>query len=552
MEGTRMRCAIASISIMVLSRILLAEDRAHLGFSFPTGNQPARWDGSYLGQGYSIIAPAGGTRLRIATGPGHPEETATYITPGMTRGSGAIPDWHNSGGNASRNGQSSQIGPAAPTILWSGGRFSNVGWLPIIEGNRLFTVRLTSFPGCGAGAGPVVASDLETGAELWVTDLPCVGGGDWFPWVGGVKNGRVFASRAGSDGTPFGKLYALDAVTGSILWQSIEDVDAGAYDGIVFAPNGDPIVGGFQDLWRINALNGATVWNSSRVCSVSGSCGPAVFGSAAYVADAAPGFNHVIKRYDLATGAFMYQSSLMPGFTIQQSPMVGPDGTIYLARTQNNPAVDFFYSLHDSGIAISINWSVAAGWATTAEFAVGPDGSIYMLAPGNEIHRLDAMTGATLDASAPIPAQFPGPRMVVDPQGKLFVGQRGNGDGRLYSFDADLTARWDIPVGNINIGGPSMGQDGTLIVCNSGTDVRAFRTTCTCQLYGDIAPTGGDCNVDVGDVLAVLDGFAGIVPWDALADISPCGGDGNVDVGDVLAVLDSFAAAYACPHPCPP
>ena len=77
-------------------------------------------------------------------------------------------------------------------------------------------------------------------------------------------------------------------------------------------------------------------------------------------------------------------------------------------------------------------------------------------------------------------------------------------------------------------------------------------TACTCQLYGDIAPTGGDCNVDVGDVLAVLDGFAGIVPWDALADISPCGGDGNVDVGDVLAVLDSFAAAYACPHPCPP
>ncbi len=34
---------------------------------------------------------------------------------------------------------------------------------------------------------------------------------------------------------------------------------------------------------------------------------------------------------------------------------------------------------------------------------------------------------------------------------------------------------------------------------------------------------------------------------DAEADIAPCGGDGNVDVGDVLATLSAFAGENLCP-----
>ncbi len=77
--------------------------------------------------------------------------------------------------------------------------------------------------------------------------------------------------------------------------------------------------------------------------------------------------------------------------------------------------------------------------------------------------------------------------------------------------------------------------------------------TCTsCQLYADLSPPGGDCNVDVGDILCSLDCFSGVPPCSDVGDISPCGGDGFCDVGDVLAALDSFAGIYACPHPCPP
>jgi len=56
--------------------------------------------------------------------------------------------------------------------------------------------------------------------------------------------------------------------------------------------------------------------------------------------------------------------------------MVEPYGTIYLSRVQNNATVDFFYAINDSGSAMTVRWSRPAQWATTSEFAVGPDGSV--------------------------------------------------------------------------------------------------------------------------------------------------------------------------------
>ena len=76
----------------------------------------------------------------------------------------------------------------------------------------------------------------------------------------------------------------------------------------------------------------------------------------------------------LATGAFQYQSSVMPGFTLQNTPMAGPDGTIYLSRTQNNVITDFFYAFTDTGTALVEKWNVAADWGTASEFTIGKSG----------------------------------------------------------------------------------------------------------------------------------------------------------------------------------
>jgi hypothetical protein len=405
----------------------------------------------------------------------------------------AAGDWTNNGGTPRRDGLSSETGPDAATILWSGGRPSIIAWNPAIEGSRVFLVRQTGFPPGGEPNGsPVVAQDLDTGAELWAKNVPFQTN-DWTTWIAGVNQGKVYASRSGNGASVSQILYALDAATGNVVWTSQGLVDAGPYDGVVFAPNGDLIVGDFNQLWRIRASDGTTAWVSSRVCSVSSSCGGCVYGSAVYVADAVPG-GHAIKRYDLATGAFQYQGPTMPGFTLQNTPMVGRDGTIYLSRTQNNVATDFFYAFADDGAQITEKWHVPAAWSTESEFAIGPDGTVYHLAPGSVIDRLDPATGATMDTSMPITGTGSSqPHLAIDALGNVYASNGNFSDGTLYAFRADLSFRWSVPVTNINIGGPAIGRDGTLVVAGVGTDVRAYRTPRFPTLCAGDGSAGNTC-----------------------------------------------------------
>ena len=66
----------------------------------------------------------------------------------------------------------------------------------------------------------ILSYDLETGVELWRTTLPW--GGDtaleWIAWIGGVNDGRLYASRA-SNLQP-APVQALSVVDGSPLWTS--------------------------------------------------------------------------------------------------------------------------------------------------------------------------------------------------------------------------------------------------------------------------------------------------------------------------------------------
>lgn len=382
-------------------------------------------------------------------------------------------DWTNSGGNAGRNGLTPEIGPTSAQVAWSGARNSLIAWLPVTEGDRVFTVRQAKWPYQQPNDAFVVAHNIVTGQELWSVVLP-YNSGDWTPWIAGVRDGKVYCSRSGNGASVSARMHALDVVDGSTIWVSEAIQDAGPYDGTVFAPNGDLLVGSFQDIWRIDAQDGSTVWHANRVGSVSSSCGGAIHGDAFYVADVVGG-GHAIVRYDLATGARMYQSPTMPGFTLQNTPMVGPDGTIYLCRVQNNPSVDFFYAFTDTGSEFVQKWSIPSFWCTTAEFGIGPDGSVYMLVPGPRLARLDPQDGKILHQTA-ILSGVTSAHIAVDADGKVFYSNSAFATGRLYSFDADLTPRWDLAVANINIGGPAIGRYGTLIVCGVGTDMRAYRT----------------------------------------------------------------------------
>ena len=119
-------------------------------------------------------------------------------------------DWNNSGGNQGRNGQTTEIGPDAPTVLWSGSRSSIIAWQPVIEGSRAFMVRQTSFPPETTGS-PIVCQDLNTGAEKWSWNGDGPGYGS--PIIADFGGVRQLVTITQS------KLVGVDVATGALLWE---------------------------------------------------------------------------------------------------------------------------------------------------------------------------------------------------------------------------------------------------------------------------------------------------------------------------------------------
>ncbi len=445
-------------------------------------------------------------------------------------------NWTNYGGNAQRNGLTGVVGPNAADLLWTNNDdFSLISWMPFIWEGQVFVVREAGFPQDGGPANDtILAYDLQTGVEAWRLTLPFNGdtSQQWIAWIGGVNDGRVYCSRSSND--KFQPITALDTTDGSLLWTSEDATEAWAHDGIVFAPDGDLIVGDFGYVYRINAEDGATVWITPRSCPVSGNCGGAVaVGNDALYIDESEAGGNVLTKLDLATGAVLYSSPVMPGFTDQNSPFVSPDGeTIYFARTQNNDAVDFLYAFEDTGAEFVELWSRPVRWTTSHEHGIAADGSIYTFLENNEFVRLDPSTGDVLNSAGflePIGTSNLSPKTAVDSQGKVYVsnGWASNpaSDGRLWAFNADLSDNlFTLNLDRQNAGGPALGGDGVLVVCDRQA-VYAYKSEIDCP--EDLSGDGFVGQEDLGILLASYDSDAG-------GDID---GDGDTDQADLGALL---------------
>jgi len=424
----------------------------------------------------------------------------------------AAQDWSNQGGGPARNGQSNVVGPTTPQTAWIAPIPSLISWSPFLHDGAVFTVRESGFPQSGGAANETIESfDLATGAPRWSTTLAFGGNTtqQWIAWIAGVHDGRVFASRS-QNGSPQ-PITALDADTGAFLWSSAATQTAFAYDGAVFEPGGDLILGDFNSLKRIRATDGATVWDVPRTCPVSGNCGAALSSTGVFIDEAVVG-GQVLTKRDVATGTVLYQSSLMAGFTDQNAPFTWND-LVFFSRTQNNTNVDNLFAFQDTGSALIELWRTPVRWTTSHEHGVGLDGSIYTFLANNEFVRLDPYTGIVLSSAgvlAPIGTSNLSPKTAIDALGRIYVS---NGwastpatDGRLWAFSADLSQNlFTLNLSRPNQGGPALGGSGELVMCDL-TGVRALRapatTYCTAGTSSNgCAPTiaaSGAADADAG------------------------------------------------------
>ena len=457
-------------------------------------------------------------------------------------GSGSA-NWTNFGGNAQRNGRSGGAGPETDTLLWSNSSdFSIIYWHPVVLEDRVFAIRQSGFPNASGPGDVLVALDLDTGGELWRSIVPY--GGDsnleWIAYVGGADDGRVYAARGGSGRQS--PVHAFDAATGALLWSSTHQTLAGPQDGIVFAPDGDLVVGDNERLARIEATDGSTVWSVPRTCAVSGNCGAALGPNAVFIDEPDPtvDFSQSVAKFDLETGALLYRTQPMAGMSVQNAPFVSIDGeTVYLARTQNNVATDFLFAFEDTGSALVERWNRPIRWTTSHEHGLADDGSIYTFLPDDQFVKLDPATGevlASAGAITPLAASI-SPRTAVGTNGVVYVsnGWANNPalEGRVWAFSGDLSQNlFTLVLDRPNSGGPSLGQDGTLVVADR-VGVRAYRdpgSACPADLDGSGV-------VDGADLAIILAAWGTSGPGDL-------DGSGIVDGADLAIVLAAWG-------PCP-
>lgn len=438
----------------------------------------------------------------------------------------AAADWSNLGGNGSRNGLTPAFGPEAPEVRWTGAPTSLIAWSPCVAGDMLYVVRQTGFVSGGTPFdSPVVAMRVSTGEVLWTFICPFEAD-DWTTVVYGVNGGRVYVGRGGNGSSSSARVRCLDAATGAFLWTSVDEVATGAYDGVVFADDGDPLFASNLDLKRIDAQTGATVWSISRSCSVSGDCGPAIRNGTVYIDEVGPG-GQILTAIDAATGARRYSSSVMSGFLSQNTPFCGANNIVFYPRTQSNQTVDYLYAYRDTGSALEFLWKAPALAGAGSNHAVTADGGLVMVGFNGKLQVRDQETGALRHETAgTVTAQITQSHVAVDGAGRIFYGN-GGFPGTLFSFNADLTPRWSLPMQNLNQGGPVIAADGTLLVSLTGTDMRAYRTA-----PAKCAPADLNCDGLVGaSDLGILLGAWGT----ASADIDGDGATGASDLSLLLA-----------------
>jgi outer membrane protein assembly factor BamB len=408
--------------------------------------------------------------------------------------SAAVAQWQvGVGGVPARHGQSAEVGPHSPTTLWSGPSGTTVSQQHVVDQGIVVTNRMFNI-GDPINGTDIEARDLLTGALLWDVQVLASFGDSWRSRVTGFRDGQVYVTRSGNTNAEY--LYALDPADGSIIWTSVDLMTETSTESVCFAPNGDIITSGVATagarLIRIDKDDGTTVWTTPGTCPTSGGCDPVVFGNRVYMFEASAS-GPKITAVDLATGAKLYSGpGIVGGFIQQVAPFVGPDGTVYAPRTQNNPLTDFLVAYDDTGAALVEKWRTPLGFCAFASFGVGPDGSVYSYSANKEVLRLDPANGNVTGTSPPIPADSFHPRVAIGADGTLYLTNGAFSNGALFAYTPDLDLLWSVPLTNVNVGGPALADGGILVVGGTQKTINTYRCAAYFDAYGaGCAGSGG-------------------------------------------------------------
>lgn len=368
-------------------------------------------------------------------------------------------NWSTTGGNNQRSGLSKITGTTSTaSTYWSVNSATSTAWGNSIYtfGDKFVTSRIVLSP----YTGKVELRNLNTGALIWEKQINAQSR----MYAVGFTEDAVYAHDYFT-----GILYALNISDGSIKWQIASDMFPGN-TGLLFACNGDPIDKGR----RINKYTGTAKWTNNYTIPVGPDGGFCVYGDTYYHWTGSIVTPKKLIAIDMNSGATKYTSADLPGDGDQENDLVvGPDGTIYICRDGG-----MLYAFRDNGSAFVELWSRIPGVVVRG---VGTDGTLYaqncndpsQMANSTTI-RLNPVNGNFLD-SAQVRTQLV--YFAAGADSTVYVSTGESGNGRYIAFTPNLqTIKWQVNVSNNIYSGPSLGQNGIIVMSGAGTEIKAYQT----------------------------------------------------------------------------
>lgn len=333
---------------------------------------------------------------------------------------------------------------------------------PVVSGNRVFTLDSQS----------QVSAFSTNGARVWTRDLTpphekstdASGGGI------AVSGARVFVT------TGFGKLVALDMVSGGTIWQ--QDFDS----AVASAPTvvGDLVYVVSRDgrAWALSTNSGRVQWQIQGTPSVSGTTG-----------GAAPAVNDRLVIFPFSSGQLKAASRSRGAEVWTTLVSGGRLGRAYTEITDisGDPVIvgDTVYAANYTGRTKAVSLATGEDRWTANEGSVSPiwvaGGSVFLMSDQNELVRLDAQTGRRIwGTKLPlfVKSKIKKRNKIFAHYGPVLAGGRlvlASSDGVIRSFNPDdgrLISTTSLPGGAAS--NPAVAGR-TLYVVNAKGQLLAFR-----------------------------------------------------------------------------
>jgi len=153
------------------------------------------------------------------------------------------------------------------------------------------------------------------------------------------------------------------------------------------------------------------------------------------------------------------------GGAVKSSPIIAPDGTIYVGSDDAN-----LYAVSSKGEGDFFSFSMASIYSTPA---IGSDGAIYVGSEDNNFYSIysngtEKWSHTTTWSIRSSPA--------ISDNGAIYVVSF---DGRMYAFEEDGTVKWKFKGGNFQetSSSPAIGPDGTIYASFGGNKLYAVNKT---------------------------------------------------------------------------